>query len=356
MKKETDTDSIGLHRQFGSRYDDSTEHDTDSSDQVAEPSWEPADFNFQQLNTHPGPGGNPKASNTKGQFRFTRAHQWEMDDSPDKKKFGMECFGTTLMFILQSYGLVDADMTREQFEKTYTPIFGGATIKYDSDDVFTSRYKWYQKNEPSRLAGLSPQNAAINAVRGIKPRDIIKNADDLRFYLDAFAKMKAKEKGGVWNTAYQNFEFKTEDLSRQVKGKTLTGQMDTAKIDSHLAGGDTIYAGIFLDNYLRPAGNPVHESLAMGHRVLIKNKLADISVLNTHTNATETIAVYEADDAWYGSVGVFEHRLPQNGIVKTESGKQKAEDFVPAYQQKNRLTTIHTFSRDAFAASRIKKD
>lgn len=37
-------------------------------------------------------------------------------------EYGMTCYGTSVMFITQSYALVPPDMTREEFEFAFTPL------------------------------------------------------------------------------------------------------------------------------------------------------------------------------------------------------------------------------------------
>jgi hypothetical protein len=86
----------------------------------------------------------------------------------------------------------------------------------------------------------------------------------------------------------------------------------------------------------------------MGHRVMIKTKLDSISVKNPHSGALETFQIYQADDAWYGQAGVFDHRMPAGGKI----GDVTVEKWVEDFRQKHNLDTIHTFSKDAYAPSR----
>ena len=37
-------------------------------------------------------------------------------------EYGMTCYGTSVMYMIQSYGLVPPDMTREEFEYAFTPL------------------------------------------------------------------------------------------------------------------------------------------------------------------------------------------------------------------------------------------
>ena len=327
-----------------------------------------------------------------------------------KSVLGMECYSTTLIYLLQSYGLVDANIKRWEFEEKYTPIKSGSTLsidnvqqegnrlkgpksgvtidnyatydkKYDTKkkviykdgmDPFTYRYKYFDglKNHSNpniaaaakdRLRGNDYNTAAWKAAKGYDSiPGVIKTAEDVDFYLSAFAEMKSKET----QTPLEKFN-KTIDLT-DTDQKT-TAILNTSEVRKYLLDSNTIYAGIYdshqeddrSDLFRANASESKSTRPDMTHRVLFVDYFGSLK-FTMNDNSAESFELFIAEDSYYGKSLIADHKLPPATLIKSYSVKGGPEtsfiysnywprDFARALTPA--FNTMHIFSKNAFAVS-----
>jgi hypothetical protein len=295
----------------------------------------------------PYEGGTKNPDVSKSQHKYDIPSQVLGTNSP----FGMECYGTTLLIILKSYGLVPPEMTREEFEKKYTPVnasdSNNATEKYLAGlDVFTYRYTQLKDNEYRMGSYTEPMIAASRALRGFENiPGVIKKDSDLQWYLNAFSVMKSRKD----KTPVKKYEV--NDLTKKIDEKKQIGQLDESKVRSHLQGGDTIYVGVSLSgDFFHDITKGPNYSQSMDHRVVLTDYIETLHFKQNNSEVAETVDVYLADDPLrQGKVIVLQHQLPTGSGV-TVFGNGVGETWLDNYVLAKGVTNHYLFSRDAFAA------
>jgi hypothetical protein len=105
--------------------------------------------------------------------------------------YGMECFGTSVMYMIQSYGLVPPTMTRQEFEYAFTPLkppgfdgtkgkgilVAGADTKASPVDLFTKALGGDKTKTGLTLRGFSKEGFAAKDVMNSMPA-ILKAFED----------------------------------------------------------------------------------------------------------------------------------------------------------------------------------
>jgi hypothetical protein len=101
--------------------------------------------------------------------------------------YGMECAGTSIMYIIQSYGFVPPNMTRRQFEYAFTPLH--------------PRYP----NEPNKPDEIAPANTNKTAItyNNINGRVVQTRAMPVDLFTKAITKWRAKDKSKRYRERYR---------------------------------------------------------------------------------------------------------------------------------------------------------
>ena len=158
--------------------------------------------------------GNPAATNlvAEGKFSFEKTTQ-ALSDRTKEDKHGMECFWTSYVNQLKSLGLIPPDMTRSEFEHTFTDIHPESAqrplsvlIKRDPEIGF-----------PASKRGIKDKEAAPTVFRDIA---------------NAFASDKNNEWASFTGMAGKRFE-----------AERLTGKTMIERIEAHWALGETVHLG-----------------------------------------------------------------------------------------------------------------
>ncbi|MEK6262278.1 MAG: DUF4157 domain-containing protein [Planctomycetota bacterium] len=223
--------------------------------------------------------------------------------------YGMTCYGTSIMYMLQSYGLVPRNMGRQEFEYAFTPLNPYAK---DSPADKTGNIKVHQVEQP----GAKPVDLITQALQGTpvpqksktsvgyvtSTEATLRGADKGSFtvaqimihmpaILAAFQKqsekpeykfMKSLPASGKGYEAAKGGE-KWEDASNQL----ISGTIDA----SYFKGGNTILAGI---DYNFPPGPK------LGHWVVIVREKEATKKINEKLHH-----LYPADDPHFGKVYVM---------------------------------------------------
>jgi hypothetical protein len=249
---------------------------------------------------------------TSSGYGVTRAaSQTETITRPEQvlDEYGMTCYGTSIMFMLQSYGLVPPNMTREEFEYAFTPLNPGGN--------HTAAKKVNIKVAGKEQPGAMPVDLITKALEGVAiPKKIrtsignltateatLRGADwgglgvaDIMKHMPAILaafRAQAGEKG---------YEFmKTHvPLSKEsyIPGKLEEEWVDgSALLEAGTIGadyfkqGNTILAGV--DYNYPPGQSPQHWV------VIVRDKV------ETRTIASRQHHLYPADDPLWGQVYVM---------------------------------------------------
>lgn len=224
--------------------------------------------------------------------------------------YGMTCYGTSIMYMLQSYGLVPPNMSRQEFEYAFTPL--NPYAKDSPAAAKTSTVKVNQVEQP----GAKPVDLITRALQGTpvpqksktsvgyvtSTEATLRGADKGSFtvaeimkhmpaILDEFQKqsekpgykfMKALPVSGKGYVAAKDGE-KWEDGSDQL----MSGTIDA----SYFKGGNTILVGI---DYKYPPGP------SLGHWVVIVREKESTKKINGRSHH-----LYPADDPLFGRVYVM---------------------------------------------------
>jgi hypothetical protein len=227
------------------------------------------------------------------------------------EEYGMACFGSSVMYMIQSYGLIPPNMSRSEFEHAFTPLnpkhekkkgpieVGGKVQKGVMPvDLMTEALQG--TNPPKRKTSLGTITATEATMRGANkggfgPLEITKHMPAI---LAAFQAQSVKPGYGFMNA------FKPESGKAYAPNAAGESWMDSSaelingKIDAdYFKAGNTILTGV---NYHYPP------AASVGHWVVIvREKKVTLTIAGNEYH------LFPADDPLWGSVYVMAPLLKQ---------------------------------------------
>lgn len=224
-------------------------------------------------------------------------------------EYGITCYGTSVMFMIQSYGLIPPNMSRAEFEYAFTPLNPGSNhtapkagaIKVGGTeqpgampvDLITKALEGTE-NPRKRNTSIGTATATEATLRGadqggFSVANIMKQMPKI---LAAF-KAQSEKKGYEFMKAYVPVSGKSYTPNKtEEKWEEGSTQLEAGTINAdYFKAGNTILVGI---NYHYPPGQ------SAGHWVVIVREKEE-----TKTIAGQSYHLYPADDPLWGRVYVM---------------------------------------------------
>lgn len=252
---------------------------------------------LQRQTTFPSAGPGVLDETSKKAEPITRSEQ-------AKHQYGLECLGDSVMFMIQSYGLVPPDMSRQEFEHAFTPLKPPGFSKTDPIKVAGIEQKGAMPVDlfSKALEGtINPAKATTSIGNVTKTEATLRGADSgslsaqdvVKKLPEVFSAFKAQsQKPGyefmkTYRPSLGAFEAVANDEF------AATGDLKNNAIgDEYFQKGNTVLVELCL---IYPATSSV------GHRCVVVGK-AQYKVKDT---AGQNHYLYPADDPWYGSTLVM---------------------------------------------------
>lgn len=267
-----------------------------------------------------------------------------------KELYGMECNATTVMYILQSYGLIPPKMTRQEFEIAFTPLYtnekkgknqyyqyihvGNTLTTAKPFDIFTPILDdGYFINKSATFINSSVGYTTIteailrgaNSIDGSPLRSRLgKIIENFKYYgnYDARLRHVLNRNGHVHkNSINDNTKFDIVSLIAKLKAGNISNK--------YFIDGNTIMIGI---TYHYPYDNVV------GHYVPIVNNFIDKIIVDSQEHY-----IYPIDDPWYGGCYVLASYISTDKIVNLKTNKKitiKEDISGDIYYNNNKLMMI----------------
>jgi hypothetical protein len=252
---------------------------------------------LQRQSSFPSAGPGVLDEATKKPEPITRSEQ-------AKHQYGLECLGTSVMYMIQSYRLVPPDMSRQEFEHAFTPLNPPGFSKTDRIKVAGIEQKSAMPVDlfskalegtinpakvHSSIGNVTKTEATLRGADwgGFSAQDVVKKLPEV---FSAF-KAQSQKPGYEFMQVHRPFieAFKAESKDEWI----ATDELENNTIDDdYFQKGNTLLAELSL---IYPATSSV------GHRCVVVGK-AKYTIKDT---VGQNHHLYPADDPWYGSTLVM---------------------------------------------------
>lgn len=264
---------------------------------------------LQRQNTFPSAGPGVLDEATKKSEPITRTEQ-------AKHQYGLECLAASVMYMIQSYGMVPPTMSRQEFEHAFTPLqppgfsksdrikVGGVEEKNALPvDLFSKAFEGTASPDKvqTSIGIMTKTEATLRGADwgGLSAQDVVKKLPGV---FSAFS-AQSKQPGYEFMKGHRpsGGAFKPETNEEWV----ATNELNSNAIDDvYFQKGNTLLVELCL---VYPA------TASVGHRCVVVGKAK-------HTikdSAGQNHYLYPADDPWYGSTLVLVPADTDGWIEKT---------------------------------------